>query len=379
MANTPFPTLGSEDILSAHLNGIQYSIGNIEDVLNLKTVVKKKQTLQPLTDMQEQNLHYRVYEGRLRGWLDSPAPVVYRNGTVVAPDEYVIQPAYGVIVFPIAQSPDDIITADFTHVTGDSKTISDLITATERIGGLEAGIGALEADIGALGTRVDDIQASAGGDGSTGGTVSLPDSSGVGPFYTSGSYVSHQTRNYSTSSTVPDTKTHTSAFNVLVNAGTVDAFPFPLSNKTAFNKATIMLGTSTATAVRVRIGIYSDKDGVPDKLIYGTPDIIVSPGKWASADIALTLDTGFYWIARQDKSNSQWNGLNHNSVETIQIFDGDKFLRDLADPIEYTTHYGGFRATGVSWTDGGTMPSTYPASGALFQRASYGTPWLIVK
>lgn len=400
MTKTPFPTLGSEDILSAHLNGIQYSIGNVEEVLDLNTEDITGHSLQPVNDMQNRSVHYRIYEGSIRGWLDGPAPVIYRNGTEIGPDEYSIQPAYGVIIFPVPQDPEDTITADFTHVTGDSKTINDLITATERIDGIETGLETLEDDIGtlssdvsdlnsdvnALDSRVDSLESSGGGGngGDSGGTVAVPNSVGIGPFYRSGSHVGHQKRNYhpytmETGSSSFDKKTHIPEFSVMVFGGTIDAFPFPLTNKTTFNQAGIMVSSATAYNVRVRIGVYEDDNGRPGRLIKDTGDFICSPGNWTYTDFDLTLDPGFYWIARQDKSDTFYNGLNRASSEAVEVFNAELFLQDLADPVNYITAYGGYRATGVGWTDNSNMPSTYPSQGELFERPSYCSPWLVVE
>lgn len=402
MTKTPFPTLGSEDILSAHLNGIQYSIGNVEEVLDLNTKEVTGHSLHPVNDMQNRSIHYRIYEGNIRGWLDDPAPVIYRNGSQLSTDEYSIQPAYGVIIFPTPQDPEDTITADFTRVIGDSKTINDLIKATERIDGIETGMDTLENDLSTLQSDVDDLEtdvsdldsrvgtleSSGGSGGSSGGgdtIVSLPDNIGVGPFYASGSYVGHQRRNYHPIKMTGfreselDTLIHQPAFSILVFGGTMDAFPLPITSKTTFKQAGVMLGDSTPYNVRVRIGVYEDDNGRPSNLIKDTGDFIISPGEWGYADIDLTLDPGFYWIARQDKSDSYWNGLNRGAVEQIEVFDAEKVLRDLADPLQYISVYGGYRATGVSWVDDSHMPSTFPSNGELFARDSYGSPWLIVE
>lgn len=381
MANTPYERLGSEDILSAHVNGIQYSIGNIETALKLGTAKVTGARLSPVVDMEDSSLRYRIYEADKRGWLKTPAPVIYRGGTVVSPDEYTLQPAYGVIVFTVQQPASAVITASFTHVAGDSERLKEIEVATSKINKIATDLDTLDGKVSGIDTRLTTVENSSGSGGGE-GTALIPDVISSSPIYLPNSYVSHQRRNYNPyeydGSSKINNHTHKPEFSILCLGGTIDAFPFFLPRKTSFKKAGMMLGAN-AYAVRTRVGVYSDDNLRPKDLIFSTSDIIINPNSWEFADIDLTLDAGFYWIARQDKSDSMWNGLNRNSVESLEVFNGDNFARDLADPLQYITAYGGYRSTGNAWTDGGSMPSTYPSSGELFERTSYGSPYLIVK
>ena len=381
MANTPYERLGSEDILSAHVNGIQYSIGNIETALKLGTAKVTGARLSPVVDMEDSSLRYRIYEADKRGWLKTPAPVIYRGGTVVSPDEYTLQPAYGVIVFTVQQPASAVITASFTHVAGDSERLKEIEVATSKINKIATDLDTLDGKVSGIDTRLTTVENSSGSGGGE-GPVALPTQMGASPLYLSGSYISHFRKDYRpfTNDNPSDYNkyTHKPEFNILCLGGTIDAFPLYLNRRTSFKQAGVMLGANSY-AVRTRVGIYSDDNLRPKDLIFGTSDIIINPNTWGFADIDLTLEAGLYWIARQDKSDSTWNGLNRNSAETLEVFDGDNFARDLADPLKYITTYGGYRSTGNSWTDGGTMPSTYPSSGELFERTAYGSPYLIVK
>ena len=380
MANTPYERLGSEDILSAHVNGIQYSIGNLETALNLGTAKATGARLSPVVDMEDSSLRYRIYEADNRGWLKTPAPVIYRGGTVVSPDEYTLQPAYGVIVFTVQQPASAVITATFTHVAGDSERLKEIEVATGKVNKIATDLDTLDGKVTGIDTRLTTVENSSGSGG--GGSVAMPAQLSASPLLLSGSYVTHARKDYrpitDDGTSTDNRKTHTPAFSVLCNAGTIDAFPLFLSRKTTFKQAGIMLG-GNSVAVRARVGIYSDNNLKPANKIFSTADIIIQPNTWGFEDIDLTLEAGLYWIARQDKSNSRWNGINRDSAEALEVFDGEKFARDLSDPVQYITFYGGYRSTGNSWTDGGTMPNTFPANSALFERAQYGSPYLVVK
>lgn len=386
MTNTPFSKIGSEDILSAHINGIQYSIGNLETALKLGTAKATGVRLSPVVDMNDSALRYRIYEASKRGWLTNPAPIIYRNGTVVSPDEYTLQSAYGAIVFTVQQATSAVITATFTHIAGGSERLDAIEVATDKISDLEADYTALDGKVSTLDSRVTAVENSAGSGGGTGGgdggSVAIPTQLGASPLYLSGSYISHFRKDYRpyTDSNPSDynRNTHLAEFNVLCLGGTIDAFPLYLNRKTSFKQAGVMLGANDY-AVRARVGVYSDNNLSPKDLIVGTSDIIIQPNSWGMADIDITLEAGLYWIARQDKSDSIWNGLNKNSTEALEVFDGVNFAQELAEPNQYITAYGGYRSTGNSWTDGGTMPSTFPSNRDLFERDAYASPYLVVK
>src|SRR5690606_39359582 len=126
MAITPYRNLSSEDILAAHVSGLQHSVNKIELVLDMKTSQTTGHQLRPVDDQDDPSLRFRIYEGSIRGWLEEPEPIIYRNGSVVDPNDYVISPAHGVVVFHQQQASTDEITADFTHITAGSSVIESL-------------------------------------------------------------------------------------------------------------------------------------------------------------------------------------------------------------------------------------------------------------
>jgi conjugal transfer/entry exclusion protein len=127
MAITPYRDLKTEDILAAHISGLQHSVNKIEEVLNMKTQIVINETLYPVTDQDDPSLRYRIYEGKIRGWLDNPAPVIYRNGEVVPASEYVISPGHGVVVFHQQQLSTDEISADFDCVIAESSVLEQIL------------------------------------------------------------------------------------------------------------------------------------------------------------------------------------------------------------------------------------------------------------
>ena len=83
MAKTPYHDLSTQDILSAHISGLQHDIGKLQEVLDLQTAEVSGHELEPVNDQQDPALRYRIYEGSIRGWLENPSPVIYRNGSQV--------------------------------------------------------------------------------------------------------------------------------------------------------------------------------------------------------------------------------------------------------------------------------------------------------
>lgn len=345
MAITPYRDLSSEDILAAHVSGLQHSVNKIELVLDMKTSQTTGHQLRPVDDQDDPSLRFRIYEGSIRGWLEEPEPIIYRNGSVVDPNDYVISPAHGVVVFHQQQASTDEITADFTHITAGSSVIENLQSGINQNTALLAN--------------------------NPGGTFHF--------YPISGSYLTHFRRDYNPfhSDGSVNVETHIPSFNVLVYGNTIDAFPFPVTTKTRFKQAAMSLSYASST-VNVKIGIYQDNGSMrPGRLLYESPTITIpAEGGWGYADVNWELEPGFYWIARHDGTTAYWNGLAQQSVINLVSFNAVTFLRDLAERPNPHTYYGGYRATNIPF---GNMPDPYPASGELFQRAHYCSPWLVVE
>lgn len=353
MAQTPYRDLTSQDILAAHISGLQHDINKMQAVLEMKTAQATGHVLTPVADQDDPTIRYRIYEGTIRNWLDNPAPVIYRNGVQVNPNEYEISPAHGVVVFHDQQNSNDTISADFTYITNTS-----------------AWRQSIDGSIGSIPTLQQTVNRHA--------QLFANNPSGVEPFYpVSGTYVSHFRRDYNpiNSDGSANVNSHVPAFRILVYGNTIDAFPFPVTTKTRFSKAAMKLN-SASTDVPLRIGIYRDSGLRPSELLFQSPVITIpAAGGWGMVDIDWELEPGFYWIARHDGATAYYDGLNQVSAIPIVKFNAQTFLQDLAERPNPHNFYGGYRATDISFGD---MPSTFPESGALFQRASYCSPWLVV-
>jgi hypothetical protein len=378
MAKTPYKSLQSEDILSGHISGLQTDINKIQDVLDMKTSKRSGHKLNPVIDQEDPSLRYRIYEGTERNWLEEPQPIIYRNGEVVDVSEYTLYAPYGVVVFKEQQKSNDNITADFDYIEGQSSKIetieNDVSKNADNINQLNNEIGTINDNVGDLDKRVKDLENSGGG-GELPSNYSIL--GGVEPFYMlSDSYMSHQKRNYDpVTDEGYNTLSHKPSFNVLVYGDTLDAFPFPVTSEMTFKKAGIMLGNSSGSSVRVKIGLYKDTGRLyPGELVFQSPVITVEPDSWGYADIDVTIPAGLYWIARHDGDTAYWNGLSDQSVIHLQKFNGETFLRDLAERPNPFETFGGYRATNISF---GEMPSVFPSGIAPFKRAHYCSPWLI--
>lgn len=357
MAKTPYNSLSSEDILSAHVSGLQTDINKIQSALNMQTSTRSGHSLEPVIDQEDPSVRYRIYEATERNWLENPAPIIYRNGVSVNSEEYTLQAPYGVVVFHEQQDSNSQITVDFTHINESSGKILEI---EGRLDSLDDGDETPQPTVDFIG----------------------------GPIYLPGSYFSHQKKNYDLHTRASDGSYNTEPFDMpiysgeaptSVNAESIDAFPLIVTQRMNFTQFAIRAGVTNPYAVRIRMGVYADDNRRPGELIIGTPDIIVSPGDWARHNIDLTLDPGLYWIARQDKSPVAWYGLDNSSVELLHTIDAELLQQGVAGNVgEVVEGFGGYRALNVTWTDNGSMPSTFPASGSLFARSSYATPWLVV-
>ena len=117
MATTPFRKVTTREIYGADISGLQDAVNRCEHVLTLGTAVLTGHVLVPVSDQAAPTLHRRIYEGTIRGWLESPAPVVRRAGIIVPLGEYTLYAAQGAVVFHAQQTAGVSITADFTHIT----------------------------------------------------------------------------------------------------------------------------------------------------------------------------------------------------------------------------------------------------------------------
>lgn len=334
MAKTPYGKLGSEEILSAHLNGIQRSVNNLEEVLNMKTASKTGMALTPYVDMVDKSARYRIYEGLDSNWLYSPAPIVKRNSILVDPAEYELQAEYGVVIFHVQQNANDAITADYTHIVNQSTRIEDV----------ESRIATLEQGGGSSNSLLNDL------------VKHYP-----------GTYRSHGISPQNTVS------------SVLVLPNSMDLFPFKAYESIICD----MMGAQVATAATgalTTFAIYTDSNGYPGTLTAQTGTVDCSTVGWKEVVFSsgnITLNPGNYWIARFANSGIAYHGLGPSGIYPVPS----------APPIGTATinnssglgaGVGGIRY-GSTFGTTGTFPTTFPVIGSgpqYLERNAYASPWV---
>lgn len=251
MAKTPFKDLGSVEILSGHISGLQHALNKIEEVLNMRTNVATQHKLNPVADQDDPALRYRIYEGTIRNWLEDPTPVIYRDGAVVQPSEYRIYPAYGVVVFNEQQSPASDIRADFTYVEAQSQTIKDLYVPINAVFWHPPGTWR--------------------GNGFTAAGV-----------------------------------------DVVVAANKADALPFVVPEKTRYTGIGFYILSAAGT--KGRAAIYTDNNAYPGNLIMDFGEFSTSTVGFKSINIDLTLNPGIYWVVRNTDGGPAFVGFRESSV-----------------------------------------------------------------
>jgi hypothetical protein len=342
VAKTPFKKLGSVEILSAHLNGIQHAVNNMEDVLGMKTAPKAGVQLLPYTDMPDPGLRYRIYEGPDNNWLYDPEPVIKRNGQIVSPSEYELQAEYGAVVFHVQQQASDVITADYTHITNQSAKIEQV---DSQHAALEARVAALE-------------QNGGGGGG--------------------GSFLSYLVKHYPGTYRSHGISPQNNATGVAVLANSIDIFPF-VAHETIICD---MMGGQVSAAVSgglTSFAVYTDNNGYPSTLIAQTGAVDCSTTGWKEAAFTtgpVTLQAGNYWIGRFCNAALSFHGLSPagiNPVPSAPPLGSDNInnsngLGAGVGGIRYSLAFGN-----------GAFPETFPAAGngpQYLERNAYGSPWI---
>lgn len=165
----------------------------------------------------------------------------------------------------------------------------------------------------------------------------------------------------------------------------LDAFPFlVVETSVVCDKMGIAVTNtspvSTAGTTKMVLGVYTNNSGYPGTLIAQTGEIDVSTSGWKEAPFTggnITLNSGWYWIARLSGADTRVNGLN-----CIHAFPCSYGIATASDPNVDQTNAGisinGVRYTYASYP-GATLPSTFPsiASGAKWlSRQFYASPFI---
>lgn len=281
MANTPYNNVGSQDILSAHINGLASGIGNIEKILDLKTEVATNLALSPLNDMSDIDLKHRIYEGSVRNWLSTPTPIVKKNGLVVNEGDYSIQEGFGVVVFNNQLTANDVVTVDVTYVKD----------ASNKIEQIENDIVALQGNPGVL---------------------APPQSI----FQHDKAYLTHSKSGYLPKSVCA---------SIGSASNSIELFPLFVRETTTVNEVSIRLSADhTATTAWVMVGIYNDNgSNYPGSLRTQTGKITCSTantsvvGQLDENVGEVTLQPGLHWMAIYYSSAIKVDGIQHYHAQEI--------------------------------------------------------------
>ncbi|MDZ5782113.1 hypothetical protein [Marinococcus luteus] len=286
MANTPYNRVRSQNILAAHISGLGESAKKLESALNMQIDEETEYTLNDVSDQEDANYRYRIYEGDIRNWLDDPGPVIYRNGSEVDSSEYTVHPAYGAVIFNDQQNSDDEIAADFTYITDES-------------GRLES----LERDVSHLkdtrfGLRV-------------AGEYQNSAISGVGAV-----------------------SNGTDGDGIDLEADTIYAFPLFVRERTTFDDLAVNIESGSTGSLS--FGLYEDDGaGYPSESVEIVNDDSDSAGTLRLDDV-FTIDAGYYWLALLSDATPSVTGAESRSLPVIATDFSDAYCgwevgHDFAD------------------------------------------------
>ena len=317
---TSFRVLNSDEILSAHINGLSHAINNIERTLGMRTASVTGHTLRAINDMNDVTLRNRIYEGTVRNWTTF---TVRRNGTAVATDEFVSHAGFGAIVFHVAQNPTATITVDATHVTHGS-------------------------------TVIDALQESSDDTYST--TALQPRNAWI-------------TGLACMPSATPIT-------GISQAPQTIDAMPIYLKETSRIDRMRCTTSTGTQPTTTMVMGIYSDNNTYPNVRLTQTASFNATNAGVNDHPLqggAITLAAGLYWLTRYQSGGLSLNGFE--AAPLLQIFDPTNAANiNGTAPAHFcqavrTTTVGSLTA----------LPATFPALGAAtaqyLKRAHIGTVW----
>jgi hypothetical protein len=359
MTKTPFSDLKSTDILSAHISGLQHSINKLEGVLNMLTTPVTNHPLVAVADQDDATLRYRIYEGTIRNWL--AGATVKRGGLIVPASEYDIHPAYGAVIFKVQQDSSAAITADFTYVREASKVLADLQAATASIP-----VGMSGAFFHYPGTyRTHSI-------GNDGDYVKLVSSDGI-----------TENDNYVTAvDFVGQSATSKGLFynpgyasGILAAAGEIEFFPFPVTERTTYDKMMIKCSVGTYTS-NIMMAVYTHENGKPGTLIAKSAlttffSNIVRELDFQGGEI--TLEPGMYWIARASSASMKYDRCI-NAQNAIKIGDFGTATGTFGGTSS-NHQYAGIRTSGAAFTN--DLPAnTSGLTMNLLKRAQYCSPWI---
>lgn len=376
MAKSGFDKLKSQDILSAHINGLASAIDNIEDVLNMQTVSVEDYELYAISDIEDDSYNYKIYEGNIRGWQTTPSPVIKVNGKVASASTYEIQPAFGVVVFHDQQSRDATVTVSCTYVKAGSAKMDDVAQkADDALSQAQKNadnISTLDSDMTQIKSDIEGLKSNAG---STGGTsdddeteiidIAIDGYMAGGGELTDGKLVIPKGDIWITHTT---SESPALASAVAVSANTIDAFPIYVSQRVIIDKIKIECAKVNQSGAKSIFGIYSCANGVPHRRLAQSATLVDVVGTMEAPfrDGNLRLEAGIYWIARFCNAGSQYNGIASTNAIPLEL------PSDMTQNGSGTSH--GIRAT---YSNDAILPLEFPMSSAqALARTSYTCPWI---
>ena len=385
MAKTIYDKLGSQDILSAHINGLGYTINNLETALNMSTKSVTDIALEPVTDMDNASVRYRIYEGSIRSWVKGTA-IIKRNGEVVDSSEYLIQESFGVIVFHVQQNASDNITVTTSYIGNGSTRLDNIETKIQQVEQELETIDNLEEEITSINGNVSELKqedinikarltkletsggSSGGSSGSSGETltdIAIDGYMAGGGQLTDGKLVIPKGDIWITHTTSDAPAISTA---IAVAANTIDAFPIYVSQRVVIDKVKIKCTKVNQSGAKNMIAIYSTANGVPHRRLAQTEPTadVVGEMELSFKEGTVRLEEGIYWIARFCNAGSQYDGLASTNAIPLSI------PSDMTQNGSGTPH--GIRAT---YGNDAIMPFEFPMSSAqALARTGYASPYL---
>jgi len=317
VAKTPFKGVTSREIYGADISGLQDAVNKLETVLEMDVASIESHTLFPVEDQPEETLHRRIYEGDIRNWLESPVPVVRRNGAIVPAGEYVLYAAQGMVVFHEQQPPGITVTADFSYVR-DSSPFSGHVGAggTAHVAATAEAAGFLTAGDKLRLNALDFLRYRRLGLYHAGITAA-----GMAPLTTS--------------------------------ANNIDLLPFYVPVAQSFDR--VAVNVTTAAAGSARLGVYADSGAIyPGALILDAG--VVTTGttgiRWLEANLSFL--PGLYWLARLQDAAPSLQGLASTGMLALGSEDlgaawitGYRLARPYADGLPTAFPLGAVQITGA--------------------------------
>jgi hypothetical protein len=351
LAVTPFNKLSSEDILSAHINALAKSINKLEEALE-PTLENRTFFLSPVSDQKDLSLRYRIYESEFVGWTNYS---ITRDGQPIPDDEYIAQPAFGVIVFNTPQSDMSVVevTAELVSKVSDRINFveSSISTLSDDISQVQAGISDLDtavetvnSDLNALSLDVQELS------NRPSGSISLP-------------LVRDERSLFTNLKPSVQLSEMVDSPNILMAAGKMDSIPLIIENDVVIKSIQMVGGTSTVGG-NALMGIYSDNQLCPGELLSDTAVFQMRSGVITETlKEPVTLKPGLYWITRWGEGGIRVDGYTYDPARHITFEEVASGYMDGSGPIV------GVRSVSFSGLTG--LPKIFPQVGFSTSDSSY--------